>query len=289
MYIEKIPQRIYSISLNILFITLAAYLSINGFYKIFTAQIHISDMQQVEDSFYNEVPETPKNHSLKHYQSIIDRNLFNIKEKKVEPEVAKKPEISSLEETRLKIRLYGTVTGKKSYAVIRDMKQRKQKLYAVGDVVQDAFIKQILRDKIVLTVNGKDEILNIEKKSRRYSRTSASTRSVSKSGTKQHISISRSTIDNAMSNINSLMSQAKIRPHFKNGKPDGLTLSRIRRNSIFQKLGLRSGDILTGINGEDIRSVDDALGFYNSLKNSSDLTIQIKRRGRIKDIEYSIR
>ncbi|MFW5640437.1 MAG: PDZ domain-containing protein, partial [Thermodesulfobacteriota bacterium] len=76
---------------------------------------------------------------------------------------------------------------------------------------------------------------------------------------------------------------------FTNGKPDGLTLTRIRRNSIFRRLGLRNGDIITGVDGEPIESVDDALKFYNNLKSASDVSLEIKRRGRGQKMEYSIR
>jgi general secretion pathway protein C len=84
------------------------------------------------------------------------------------------------------------------------------------------------------------------------------------------------------------MRQARIRPHFRNGQPDGITLTRIRPNSIFRRLGLRNGDIITGVDGQAIQTADDALGFYNSLKSSSNVTIQIRRRGRTKNIEYDI-
>jgi general secretion pathway protein C len=53
--------------------------------------------------------------------------------------------------------------GRGSYAVIEDKKATGQNLYRVGDRVQDALIKMILREGVVLDVGGgKDEILQIE-------------------------------------------------------------------------------------------------------------------------------
>ena len=162
----------------------------------------------------------------------------------------------------------------------------------MGDTIQGALIKQILREQVILTVKGKDEKLTMEKKQagKKVAKTRPSTPfpgSTSKPRS-QRISLKRTQIDEAMNDVNALMKQAKIRPHFKNGKPDGLTLSRIKRNSIFTKLGLRSGDIITGVDGQEIQSVDDALKFYNSLKSASDVTLQVRRRGKLRDIEYSI-
>jgi general secretion pathway protein C len=84
------------------------------------------------------------------------------------------------------------------------------------------------------------------------------------------------------------MSQVKVRPHFKDGKPDGLTLSHIRPNSIFKEMGLKNGDIVKGVNGKDIQSVDDALKFYENLKSSTSVELQIERKGEQLSIGYQI-
>ncbi len=103
-----------------------------------------------------------------------------------------------------------------------------------------------------------------------------------------NITVARSQIDNAIQNINDLMRQAKIRPHFLNGQPDGLFISNIQHGSIFARLGLRNGDILAGVNGKNIQSVDDALKLYQDLKLSSNVAVQIKRKGKVLSIGYHI-
>jgi len=42
------------------------------------------------------------------------------------------------------------------------------------------------------------------------------------------------------------------------------------------------------VDGKDIESVDDALKFYQNLQLSSKVQLQIKRRGRLKTIDYHI-
>ena len=84
------------------------------------------------------------------------------------------------------------------------------------------------------------------------------------------------------------MKQVRIRPHFTNGEPDGLRLTGIRPNSIFYKMGLKSGDIITGVDGKDIESVDDALEFYKSLQSSAKVKLELNRRGRLQTLNYNI-
>jgi general secretion pathway protein C len=92
-----------------------------------------------------------------------------------------------------------------------------------------------------------------------------------------------------MTDVASLMTQMQVKPHMEDGLPAGLALSNIKPNSIFRRMGLRNGDIITGVDGNELSSVDDALKLVDDLKSSSGLSLQLKRRGQEKNIEYSIR
>ena len=53
-------------------------------------------------------------------------------------------------------------------------------------------------------------------------------------------------------------------------------------------MGLRRGDIITGVDGQAIESVDDALALYNRLKSASNVKLEIKRRGQSRILDYNI-
>jgi len=307
-------MKLSSIAINIIFITCLAYLTVTAFYQgalsRFSDPVERSAIQTQLDEIQNK-----KNKTLSEYDAILSRNLFKTGEARQKPAQPSEPQtdITQLKETDLKLKLWGTVTGSKSgsaYAVIEETVKRKQDLFRVGDTVQGAIIKEILRERVVLTVNGKDEVLGMEKaisdqKQVASSKTvepqqpppppglSAPTPletapAADAESTNRQISVQRASINEAINNINDLMKQAKIRPHFKNGKPDGLILSRVQSDSIFTQLGLKSGDIITGVNGTPIESVDDALNFYNNLKTASNVSLQIRRRGRDENVDYSV-
>lgn len=275
----------YFTILNILFITGIVFFMMKVFYKIATANIDTIDSAKTE-AIHLVPNKSTTLHELSHYQAIIERNLFRTKtETGSGPD---KLDIETLEPTDLNLKLLGTITGdeKEAYAVIEDTAAKEQDLYRIGDTIQNATVKIILREKVVLNVNGKDEILGIEKaigsqEIRKPSRELVGTSS-------QNITVKRSQIDTAVKDVNTLMKQIRIRPNFKNGKPDGFRLTGIRPNSIFYNMGLKSGDIIMGVDGKDIESVDDALKFYQNLQSSSKVQLQIKRRGRLKTIDYRI-
>ena len=275
----------YFAVLNILLIAVAVYFSVKVFYKVATTNLNNASSQEATTRHVIS-PEDATFHPISYYRAIIERNLFN--SKKGTGQHVESLDIETLEPTDLKLKLLGTVSGdnKEAYAVIEDTAKKHQDLYRIGDSIQNATLKMILREKVILRVNGKDEILGIEEV-HGSQKTSISSKSARRA-TSQNITLKRSRIESAVKDVNNLMKQIRIRPHFTNGKPDGLRLTGIRPNSIFYNMGLKSGDIITGANNNNIESVDDVLKFYQSLQSSSSVKLQVKRRGRPKTINYNI-
>lgn len=223
--------------------------------------------------------------SFNEYDLIYKKNLFGT----IATKIRKKPDIdiSNLKETKLNLKLLGTVVGySSSYAVI--LSDNKQGLYREEDRIKDALIKRIFRQKVVLTRNGRDEILVIEEqKGQKAEYYKSIDESINQSGENEY-RISREFINKSLQNINGLMRQARVRPNFANGNPDGIKIDNIRPFSLFRKMGLNNGDIITGANGKKIKTVNDAMGLYNGLKSSDKVSIQIRRAGQSEELEYNI-
>ena len=189
--------------------------------------------------------------------------------------------------------MWGTVTGQatEAFAVIEDAKLRRQNLYRVDDTVQNAVVKEIQREKVILAVDGKYEILEMEKiksGSAPSSRRSSTATRANNNPVQTDITLKREKIESAVNDLNTLMKQIRIRPHFKDGQPDGLTISGIRSKSIFSEMGLRDGDVIIGVDGNQIESVDDALKLYENLQSASGVQVQVRRRGQLRTIDYKI-
>ena len=100
--------------------------------------------------------------------------------------------------------------------------------------------------------------------------------------------MTRDEIEKAMENLGQLMEQATLRPHIEDGNAAGISITGIKPNAIFRKMRLRNGDIITGVNGKSIESVEDAVKVVEQLSSGSDIQLQIKRRGREQSLDYSI-
>ena len=284
---------------NFLLITLGAYLGVNLFYTLITSRLDYGETTSRITS--NQADPTPVEQTiapLADYKAIISRNIFNAGNEPVaETPKTEAVDIDKLKETDLKLKLWGTVTGqnKRAYAVIEDTKAREQNLYRTGDSIQKAVVKLILREKVVLRVDDRDEILAMEEirssKGRRPSKRSPGSSGSPKlpvSSYPRKIRLKGAQIEKAMENLGQLMEQANLRPHIVDGQPAGISITGIKPNAIFRKMRLRNGDVITGLNGGSIDSVEDAVKVVEQLSSGSNIQLQIKRRGREQTLDYSI-
>ena len=227
--------------------------------------------------------------------------------------------VESLEETTLQLALLGTVAGDaaSARAIIMDQKERSQDIYRVGDTVQDAEIRQILRGRVILRRGEKDEVLSmaegddtaqaapagpgrgIDLTSRRAAARArrepladvpvpAPISEEEAEIEEEVIPIAREELQDNINDLNQLLTQVRIRPYFRGGKPQGLIVSQIQANSIFQKLGLMNGDIIASVNGEQMSSPEEAFQLYNSLNQGEQVSIEITRRGKKRSLTYEI-
>ena len=278
--------RRYHTIFNLLALSIVIYIGVGVFYRVVRARIRQVDtktfvVQHIPDDKGHQKP------PLDDYRLIIDRNILGSEDRA--PEEVNAEEIEALEPTSMKIALLGTVTGnpQNAVAVIEETDKKKQGLYKVGDSIQNAVIKIILRGKVVLRVENRDEILTMEEAAARKTEKGRRASRPRERGTT--ITVSRLDIEQSLKNMNKLLSEVRIRPHFRNGKPDGLALSRIKAGSIFAKLGLKNGDIVQGMNDSSIESPDDILDLYKKLKSGSRVELQIKRKNQTKTINYRFR
>jgi general secretion pathway protein C len=279
----------YITLINFILIGGVIYFGVNAFYRVMAIRLDpgqpvLSDPSSAPAPIEQDIP------PLSHYAPIGGRNLFKTSAKS-DPK-ASPIDPDTLKKTELKLKLWGTVVGLKdqTYAVIEESKTRKQNLYREGDTIQNATVKVVLREKVVLNVDGKDEVLEIEKVQSRAAFTPPVRPDLrARKIRPQRITLRRAQIEAALEDVNKLLTQVNIRPHYTDGRPDGLLLTRIRPRSIFLRMGLRNGDVITGVNNTPLQSVDDALKFYESLRSADSVTLQLKRRGRSRTIDYKIR
>ena len=200
------------------------------------------------------------------------------------------------------VELIGTVVGtdQDSFAIIEDHQSRKQELYQIDDMIQDqARVVAISRCKVVVLKDGAEELIECPEPDAKTKRKPSTVRysgskegdddvNVRKMSDSEYV-IDEETVENALGNINQLLTQIRVVPNFQDGKPDGFKVFAIKPNSLFAEIGLKNGDVIRKVNDQDISSPEKALGLFQELRNEKNLSVEISRRGQSQTLNYEIR
>jgi general secretion pathway protein C len=100
--------------------------------------------------------------------------------------------------------------------------------------------------------------------------------------------VGQNVVDGALQNLAGLATDARIVPAFEGGKSVGFKMFSIRPGSLYAKIGLQNGDVISRINGYEMSSPDKALEVYQKLKDSKHVTVDLKRRGKGTVMDYNI-
>ena len=293
----------YLVLVNLILLALAAYSASAIVGTVLSARL--SESPNVEISAPPPPLPQQSNRSKSYYALIQKRDIFNSAKPPPPPsgEDDKEPEV-----TTLRLKLWGVAIreDEDSYSIIEEEKKRQQGVYRVGDTVPGgAELKAVEWDRVILTRNGKDEILEMQdgltggKRSAPTRFSSAS----SSSGSKRPKSpvkgvevvsdteyiVDREEVDNALENMSQLFTQIRAVPHFEGGESTGFRLFAIRRGSLFDKIGLKNGDIIRNVNGQAMNDPTRALALLEELRDSSDLTVAVTRNRKEKTINYTVR
>jgi general secretion pathway protein C len=224
------------------------------------------------------------------YQVIRERNLFGTT-KAVAEKQKEKQGGDAQKDIALLIDLRGTVAGESQYgfAIVEEKKTRKQSLVKTGDVLAGAKVVRINRNSIDLLVEDQEQTLKMAESNEAPILSSSPTETAAAEEPPvpdDALMLNRSEIEAEFQDMGSMLRQAQIRPYFNAGSPEGFMITNIRSGSLYQKMGIKNGDIIQGLNGNAIRTADDMVKLYNLVKSSPSLALSIKRRGKAETLNY---
>lgn len=200
--------------------------------------------------------------------------------------------------TSLPLALVGTIVHKnpaKSMATI-EIKSGTPKIlpYVVNDEIESfGTLLRVDRKRAIFRNNqtGRNEYVEIKDNTGvSFGMRSEKTSAAEPSGPTD-FSLPRSEVNNYIRNLPELLQQARAEPNIlpgSGGKIDGFKILDIMPGSIYEKLGIRVGDVIKGVNGETVDSPAKAMELYQSLRNSNRISIEVERNGSKENLNYNI-
>jgi type II secretion system protein C len=264
--------------------------------------------------------------------AIVDRDLFNAKKNVDSAAAVAAGDTADLKATELRLSLLGVAffsdQAPLNIATIKNLKDQKIGVYRVGDPVgDDAKVYDVQLDRVLLARNGgqiEELMLEALKKQKKQAQNSMANfnpyqglsqqqkieylkkrrMDVEAEGKKSDLSgrikqvgensfvIQKTAIDETLSNMNSIITQARVIPNFVGDGDartvDGFRIYRIQSGSIFEALGLQNGDVIKSINGEKMDSMEKGLQLLQSLRNETRFTMDLERQGNPVNYQYDV-
>ncbi len=102
------------------------------------------------------------------------------------------------------------------------------------------------------------------------------------------VTIPREEVNSYIKNPNKIWQNIRIQELRKNGQIDGFRVNYVKRGSFFDTSGLKSGDIIKSIDGNEIHSLSDVMKYYNNINNLDGLALTVLRGDNMVDLEFNI-
>jgi len=193
-------------------------------------------------------------------------------------------------------KLVGTITGPgdRSYAIIQEGADRKQKIYRFHEDIDGGKIVKIFRDHIVIKRQKEEEVLSFISKEVRPQSVAGPPPPPATGETVRRMSPNRFLINRedamgSVGDVNKFMTQVRMKPHFVMGQPSGYSVSEVIPGSLIEKIGLRNNDIIKKVNGQMINKPEEVFQAYSQLLRDSNIEVEIERGGRSEIFRYEIR
>lgn len=228
----------------------------------------------------------PRARRLEDYRSIAARDLFGTEKQAARQGAASEEEvkIEKMPPASLQLKLLGTaVTSDAAMrtAIIAEAGGRNERMYREGEDVKGATIKKILRYAVVLNTGKRDEVLKMEVP--RSSKPGSPTTRVDEQTPIQVVTLGRDEAQKTLGNIFALFQSAAFE-RYRSGGVNGFRLKSAAPNSVVSRLGLRNKDIVLGVNGQPLSSLEQNNSLYDQLERGGQVLVNIKRFGRDQDI-----
>jgi general secretion pathway protein C len=182
--------------------------------------------------------------------------------------------------------LLGTTTGAYPYAVILTPAAKGQDLYRLRDDVGGGWlIAEINVNKVVLKKGEQKEVVEVKF----FEAEPPKPQAVGGAdATRTEIRLDPRDVEAALSDLNKIMTQARVVPYMDGGKISGYTVFNIAPGSLYTKLGVQNNDVVERVNGVEIKSPDALYQLFQQIRHQKKIVLDFRRSGTRKSVNIEI-
>lgn len=247
---------------------------------------------------------------LADFKTITKRNLFNSEGALAEGNEGKVQ--CELKKSELPLKFTGVIfggTSSTSLVVIESQGTKQVDTFLQYDMLPgEVLLTEITRNRVYLERNGCKEYLELEElplpkrrvaSNRMTRKDSLANVATSGDAFKEDgfvrqggkIQVERRWVDKALGiDFAKTLQDAKANPNLVGGNEiKGFVLTKIRPNSVYEKMGLKDGDIVRSINGIELSGMAQAVQTLNQMRNEANVALAVERAGQTLNLNIDIR
>ena len=199
------------------------------------------------------------------------------------------PDLSRIPHTRLPLRLLATVVRENhalSLATIEDLERTTREVLNEGESLEghpNARIAQIERARILIDHDGVREQLVISQRGPAPEAAPVSDLAPEERERRRDLAERLRDLTDAGAGAlqpaegSGLVDEGDVSAVYENGEMVGVQFEGIRAGGIYDRIGLRNGDVMTGINGVSLGEPAAAAEVLGEFANSDELAISVQR------------
>src|SRR4030095_4990097 len=181
----------------------------------------------------------------------------------------------------------------KNRAMVQDNKTTQEGTYKVGDIIQDAQLIRIFKNKIIfLRLNGQQEVLYLREHDAKidpaYTESHEWDNVIKKTAHNNYL-INPKTFIEQVKNITQCIDMLNATTAYQQGNSIGLRIGHLTKSPFGALLGLQKGDIIVNVNNIPAQTTEERLAIYKnitSLKIGNKITINLVRKNTAVTITY---
>jgi general secretion pathway protein C len=201
-------------------------------------------------------------------------------------------EVTDAPVTRLSLTLTGVVASSEKGQGAAIIENRKlQQTYGIGEKIEgtNASLQKVYADRVIIKNGATNETLMLDGVDYKKNVLQVASQAPVNSGPQDPPDTERRTLSDAAIQASrdlqeqpaSFIDYIAVSPHRPNGELSGYQVSPGKKPALFQAAGLKSGDVITEINGLDLTDMQQALEAMNMLKELQSLQMTVQREDEL--------
>ena len=186
------------------------------------------------------------------------------------------------------MKLKGTyLGGDASFMIIED--SGKSNFIYIGENYKGYELVRVGEKKVGLEKNAKSYyILLSDEKNKQSASASASVMLEDEVISGMPVTITKNELNSYVKDPNKIWKNIRIQEQRVNGQISGFRVNYVKKSSFFDTAGLKSGDVIKGIDGNEITSLADVMKYYSNIDSLESLTLTVERAGEELELDFNV-